>query len=163
AVRAACGVSGERERQTFDALLTSPLATREILFAKWLGSVFSLRWAWLWLAAIWLIGVVSGGMSPVAVPLVAAAWFAFAGFVAVVGLWFPTVCRASLRATLCTLFTLVVVWGAHWLIWMICIPLFIATGPPGRGLDEILPRIIEFQAFTLCPPATLGFLAFRED
>jgi ABC-type transport system involved in multi-copper enzyme maturation permease subunit len=163
AVRAATSVSVERERQTFDALLTSPLGSREILYSKWLASVFSMRWIWLWLGAIWVLGVLSGGLSPVAVPLLAVAWFAFAAFVAAVGLWFSTVCRASLRATLCTLFTLVVAWGAHWLIWMICIPLFIASGPPGRELQDVLPRVAEFQAFTLCPPGTLGFLAFREQ
>jgi ABC-type transport system involved in multi-copper enzyme maturation permease subunit len=162
AVRAASSVSGERDRQTFDALLTTPLESRDILYAKWLASVFSMRWIWLWLGAIWLLGVISGGLSPIAVPLLAGAWFAFASFVAAVGLWFSTVCRGSLRATLCTLFTLVVVWGAHWLIWMVCIPLFIAAGPPGREMEDVLPRVIEFQAFTLCPPGTLGFLAFRE-
>jgi len=36
-IRAAGAVSGEREKQTLDNLLTTPLATKRILFAKWLG------------------------------------------------------------------------------------------------------------------------------
>jgi ABC-type transport system involved in multi-copper enzyme maturation permease subunit len=163
AVRAAGGVSGERERQTFDALLTSPLPTGDILYGKWLGSVLSMRWIWLWLGVIWLLGVLTGGLSPVAVPLLVGAWFAVAAFVAALGLWYSTVCPSTLRAVLWTLFTLVVAWGGHWLVWMCCIPLGIAAGPGGlgRGLEEVLPRVLEFQAFALCPPGTLGFLAFR--
>jgi ABC-type transport system involved in multi-copper enzyme maturation permease subunit len=165
AVRAAGAVSGERERQTFDALLTSPLPTGDILYGKWLGSVLSMRWIWLWLGVIWLVGVLSGGLSPVAVPLLVGAWFAFAAFVAALGLWYSTVCPSTLRAVLWTLFTLVVLWGGHWLVWMCCIPLGIAAGPGGLGreLEEVLPRVAEFQAFTLTPPGTLAFLAFRLD
>jgi ABC-type transport system involved in multi-copper enzyme maturation permease subunit len=161
AVRAAGGVSGERERQTFDSLLTSPLESREILFAKWLSSILSMRGIWMWLGAIWLLGVLSGGLSLLAVPLLVASWFVYAAFVATVGLWYSTVCPTSLRATLWTLFTLVVVWLSHWLIWMCCIPFFISAGPANRALEHILPRVFEFQAFALTPPATLGFLAFR--
>lgn len=163
AVRASGGVSGERERQTFDALLTCPLESRDILAGKWLGSLLAMRWTWLWLGAIWLLGLVSGGLHPLALPLLALAWFAFAAFVAALGLWYSTVCPNTLRATLWTLFALVVVWAAHWLAWMCCIPVFIVMGPGGGGreLEQVLPRVAEFQAFTLTPPATLGFLAFR--
>lgn len=162
AVRAAGTVTGERERQTFDALLTSPLPSGDILFGKWLGSVLSMRWVWLWLAAIWLLGMLAGGLSPLALPLLVLAWFCFAGFVATVGLWYSTVCPTTLRATLWTLFTVVLVWGSHWLVWMCCIPVMIGLRVSGgRELDEVLPRLVEFQSFTLTPPATLGFLAFR--
>src|SRR5262249_39086416 len=47
AVRAANSVTGERDRRTLDELLTTPLSSFSILFAKWLGSVCSVRWAWL--------------------------------------------------------------------------------------------------------------------
>jgi ABC-type transport system involved in multi-copper enzyme maturation permease subunit len=163
AVRAVGGVSGERERQTLDSLLTSPLEGRDILFGKWLGSVLSLRWGWAWLAVIWLLGVLTGGLSPLAVPLLVAAWFVFAGFTAALGLWYSTVCRSTLRATLWTLFTLVGAWLGHWVVWMCCMPFFIALGPggPGTFVEYVLPRVFELQAFTLTPPACLGFLAFR--
>jgi ABC-type transport system involved in multi-copper enzyme maturation permease subunit len=165
AVRAVGSVSGERERQTLDSLLTSPLDARDILYGKWLGSVLSLRWAWAWLGAIWLVAVLTGGLSPLAVPLLLAGWFIFASFTAALGLWYSTVCHTTLRATLSTLFTLVVLWLSHWLVWMCCMPFFMALGPggPGTFVEYVLPRIFEFEAFTLTPPATLGFLAFRLD
>ena len=165
AVRAVGSVTGERERQTLDALLTSPLQGHEILYGKWLGSVLSLRWAWAWLGAIWLLGVLSGGLSPLALPLLVGGWFVFAGFTAALALWFSTVCRTTLRATLWTLFTLVAAWLSHWLVWMCCMPFFIAMGPgaPGSFVETVLPRVFEFQAFALTPPVTLGFLAFRVE
>src|SRR5207253_900384 len=53
AFRAASSVSGERDHQTMDSLLSTPLAIETILYAKWAGSVLSVRWAWAWLALIW--------------------------------------------------------------------------------------------------------------
>src|SRR5262249_46803625 len=67
-LRAAGSVSGERERQTLDSLLTSPLLSQDILLAKWLGSIWSVRWAWLWLCAIWGLGVLTGGMEAACLP-----------------------------------------------------------------------------------------------
>src|SRR5262249_4016973 len=58
AVRAASAVGVERDRQTLDALYTTPLDSDSILFAKWLGSVLSVRWGWLWLGLIWGLGIV---------------------------------------------------------------------------------------------------------
>jgi ABC-type transport system involved in multi-copper enzyme maturation permease subunit len=102
AVHASTSLSGERERQTLDALLTSPLSSRAILFGKWLGSVLSVRWGWLWPGVIWGIGVVSSGLDPLALPLLLGAWAVYAATLAVVGLWFSLVGRTSLRATVLT-------------------------------------------------------------
>jgi ABC-type transport system involved in multi-copper enzyme maturation permease subunit len=47
AARASTSIGGEREHQTLDGLLTSPLDSGAIVYAKWLGALFSVRWAWL--------------------------------------------------------------------------------------------------------------------
>jgi ABC-type transport system involved in multi-copper enzyme maturation permease subunit len=163
AAHAAGSVSGERDRQTFDALLTSPLTAQEMLYAKWLGSVLSMRWAWLWLGAIYLVGVLTGGITFFAVPLVVGAWFIFAGFVAVLGLWFSIVSNTTLRATVWTLlWTVGLSWG-HYLIWMCCVPLLMTAGPPGAGSEDVFRWIVGFEAFGMTPPLTLGLLAFRVE
>jgi ABC-type transport system involved in multi-copper enzyme maturation permease subunit len=51
ALRAAVAITSERERSTWDGLLTSPLEAREIVLAKLCGSFYALRW--LILAALW--------------------------------------------------------------------------------------------------------------
>src|SRR5262249_7207717 len=68
AVHAAGSVSGERERQTLDGLLATPLTNRSILFGKWLGSIFSPRATALCLALVWMAGWSVGGVSLLAVP-----------------------------------------------------------------------------------------------
>src|SRR5581483_7970470 len=71
-VRAAGSVSGERDRQTMDSLLTSPLDSHSILLGKCIGSIASVRMAFLWLGCIWLLGILTGGLQPLAVPLLLA-------------------------------------------------------------------------------------------
>jgi len=83
--------------------LTTPLGAGEILFGKWLGSVASVRWGWLWLGAIWATGVWEGQLHPLALLLMLAAWWVYAAALAAAGLWFSLSLRSSLRATVLTL------------------------------------------------------------
>jgi ABC-type Na+ efflux pump permease subunit len=62
-LRAAATISSERERGTWDALLTSPLEGGEIIRAKLSGSLYALRWLifasfWAWCMA-WVSGELS--------------------------------------------------------------------------------------------------------
>jgi ABC-type transport system involved in multi-copper enzyme maturation permease subunit len=162
AVRAAGSISGERDKQTFDEILTSPLGSNAILFAKWLGCLFSVRWAWVWLLAVWCTAGGVGGMHPVAVALHVAAWFIYAAFLANLGLWFSTVCRTTLRAIVWTLASALGLAFGHWLIWILLIPLFIGPGQPPRAFEWLA----KFQ-FGLTPPLALGgsfsFGLFMDD
>jgi ABC-type transport system involved in multi-copper enzyme maturation permease subunit len=117
AVRAASAVGTERDKQTLDALYTTPLDSDSILFAKWLGSVLSVRWGWVWLGLIWGLGVVTLGVHILAVPLLLWAWFCYAAFLASLGLWFSVVSRTTLRATMLTLLTTVAAGVGQWMIW----------------------------------------------
>jgi ABC-type transport system involved in multi-copper enzyme maturation permease subunit len=159
AVRAAGSISGERDRQTFDSLLTSPLDSTSILFAKWLGSILSVRWGWLWLGSIYLLGVATTGINLLAVPLLLGAWFIYAGFLAIVGLWFSAVSRTTLRATLWTLLTVTGVGQGH-LIITICCGSLLAIVTSGRWFDDFAEHLAFFQLFGLTPAATLGVVAF---
>jgi ABC-type transport system involved in multi-copper enzyme maturation permease subunit len=154
AVRAAASVSGERDKQTFDELLTTPLTSESILSAKWMGSLLAVRKGWLWLGCIAALGIVTAGLHPVAALLLVAAWFIYAAFLACLGLWCSTVCKTSLRATTWTLFFTVAAACGHWLIWMVCLPLLGPHGD-GSGLDVLL----KLQA-GITPPIALAFLAF---
>jgi ABC-type transport system involved in multi-copper enzyme maturation permease subunit len=122
AVRASSSISGERDRGTLDGLLTSPLQSHDILFAKWLGSLLGVRWLWFWLGLIWTAGLLTGCLDPAALMLSLVAWLVYASFFAGVGLWFSISCRTTLRATLCTLAT---VFGAsigHWVLLLCLLP-----------------------------------------
>jgi ABC-type transport system involved in multi-copper enzyme maturation permease subunit len=154
AIRAAGSISGEREKQTLDGLLASPLDSGDIFFGKWVGSVLSVRWLWLWVFLIWGLGLALGGLSPAALPLLVFAWLAYAAVFAQVGLFFSTASRSSMRATVWTLLVLLGVCFGHFLPWMCCMFSPMAWGPMS-GADDVG----RFQ-LGLTPPIALGFLSF---
>lgn len=152
AARASSSISVERDRQTFDALLTSPMDSNTILFSKWIGNILSVRWAWLWLGSIYALGMLTGGLHPLALPLLLGAWLVYAFVVSGIGLWFSMVSHTTLRATLWTLLCTAGAGVGHWLAWMCCIPLFFTM----HREPKVLEWISNFQAgFT--PPICLGY------
>ena len=158
AVRGSIAIRLERDKDTLDALLTSPLTTREILFGKWVGCLREMRWPAVWLGAIYLIGMVTGGLSPFAVPLLAAAIAVYAGTLAVVGLWFSAVCKTTVRAIVATVSATLGLSVGHWLLWLCCIPLG-AGGGSGRGLVDIA-----IMQVGITPPLVVGgVLPFSAD
>src|SRR5262249_3198766 len=158
AVRAAGSITGERDRQTLDSLLTSPLDSNDILTGKWLGSMLSMRRGWIWLGGIYFLALWCGGINFIGLVLVVAAWLVFASVVGLIGLWYSSAGRSTMRATVLTLVTVLLAGGGHWLLWGCCIPLFWSISEP-RGLKDIF----QFQAFALTPPITLGELPFRAE
>jgi ABC-type transport system involved in multi-copper enzyme maturation permease subunit len=160
AVRAASTVSGERERQTLDSVLTTPLNRDSILDSKWWAALLSVRWTWLWLGSMWAMGLVTGGLSLWAVPVLAYAWVVYAMFAANVGIWFSTWCRSTLRATVATLLTMIAVGLGHWLMLGCYLPFFLYSD----GRRENFPEwVLLFQKYGLTPPLTLQALTFQME
>lgn len=100
---AASRISREREMRTLDPLFALPVSIWDILFAKWLGSLLSVRGPVLGLAPIWALGLAVGGVNVCGVLLLIAGWLICAAFLASLGLWLSAMCRITLRATLLTL------------------------------------------------------------
>jgi ABC-type transport system involved in multi-copper enzyme maturation permease subunit len=149
AVRASSAITGERDRETLDGLLTSPLDSHDILFGKWLGSLLGVRRAWLWLGLIWGIGLLTGGLHPASLMLTFVAWLVYASCLAGVGLWFSISCRSSLRAMLYTLGTVLGVSVGHWMIWLCLLPF---CNPWQAG------QVLALQS-CITPPAVLYWLS----
>jgi ABC-type transport system involved in multi-copper enzyme maturation permease subunit len=153
AVRAAGSISGERDKQTLNELLTTPLDSDAILFAKWLGSLLSVRWAWVWLGLVWMTAGFATALNPVAVPIMVGAWFAYAAFLACLGLWFSMVCRTTLRAIVWTLISGATFFLGHWLIWLLFIPFFLRRMPDGmEWLAKFQVGLTPPFAMSLCFP-----------
>jgi hypothetical protein len=148
AVRAAGCVSGERDRQTLDGILATPLDNRTILWEKWLGCIFSQRWPWVALAVVWIVGYWTGALHAWAVPAFILAWLVYAGFLAGLGLWFSVANRSTLKSVFGTLFTAVLMLG---------VLLLVAFDIPESWMPKWL--YVYWPLVTL-PPTTLGFLAF---
>ncbi|HBI45901.1 MAG TPA: hypothetical protein DDY78_24055 [Planctomycetales bacterium] len=159
AIRAAYSIRAERDRETFDSLLTSPLSSEDILYGKWLGAILSVRWMAGLLVFVWGLGVVTGGLHFLAAPLLVLAWCVYAAAMASVGLWFSLVSRTSARAVLYTILTVVGLSVGHWLLWLPCGFVGWFLGPDWRIAFWI--AMIEGG---LTPPAVFGlYLPFGYD
>ena len=156
AVRASTTIGGERDRDTLDGLLMSPLQSNDILFAKWLGSLISVRWGWVWLGAIWAIGWFTGGMHHAAILLSIAAWLVYASTLAGVGIWYSLACRTTLRATMCTLAITAFLGAGQWGMWMCCLPFSPASWFGGTSWSwSYAYGMVETGLPVLSPPVVL--------
>jgi ABC-type transport system involved in multi-copper enzyme maturation permease subunit len=98
-LHAAGSVARERQQETLTDLLTIPRPRREIIAAKWVGSLAKAKGIAIGTAAVPLVGVIAEGLSFWAVvPLVLAA-FAFLACAASFGLWLSVRARTVQRAT----------------------------------------------------------------
>jgi ABC-type transport system involved in multi-copper enzyme maturation permease subunit len=158
ALRAAGTITTERDRQTLDGLLTCPWENRTILLGKWLGSILSVRKGWLLLGPLWGLALVTGGIHPMALPLLLIAWAAYAAFTAGLGLFFSLISRSTLIATLATVIALVGFFGGHRGLWRF---FEIAWYPPPAQVPENVAWIGDFLLDGCTPPLTLGILSFR--
>lgn len=156
AVRAAGSVSGERERQTLDGLLSCPLDNGAILRAKWLGSLLCTRKLWWYLGVVWVVGLLTGGLHLVALVWLLAAWLVYAAFLASLGLWCSLVCRSSLRAVLWTILTALGLSVVGWIATMCCNPLLLFLDPA----NEWSLFVAELPVYGVSPPAGLYTLTF---
>jgi ABC-type transport system involved in multi-copper enzyme maturation permease subunit len=153
AVRAAGSLSGEREIQTLDGLLTTPLADREIVRDKFLGSVLAAGPFGGIVGVAWALGLVTGGVHPLSFLLLLAAAAAYAGFAAALGLWCSLRCRTTWRATALTAALLLAVTLGHWLV-NLAEPAVVASSNVQDWLDNL-------HWYALTPPVTLDTLALR--
>ena len=122
AVRAASSVSGERERETSESLLSTPIDSAQILLAKWAGSLWSVRWGLVWLFLIWALGVATGGLYVFTIPWLILCWLVYAAFFGLVGLWFSVQMSRTLPATVWTILVTVGLAVGHCLPWSIVPP-----------------------------------------
>jgi ABC-type transport system involved in multi-copper enzyme maturation permease subunit len=158
AVRASTCISSERDRDTFDALLATPMSAEAILAAKLLGCLTSLRMGWLWFGSMLAIALLTGGIHPLAVPIVIVAWFIYAVFFTMVGMWFSMVCRSSMRATVLSVLATLFLGGGHWLLMLLCCYFpFVFSVRAGPG--EFMEYVAKFEA-GMTPPCVIAFCSY---
>ena len=151
-LRSSGALTTEREKETLDALLTTPLSRSQILFGKWLGNILALRrTALLWLGTIWLFGLATGGLhilGVIALTIVlgvhAAAWSS-------IGLAASAMSRSSMRAHVTALLMTLA------LVLCPLLPLFLVAATGDQGF---MGQYLEFVAFGLIAPVTIGGAAF---
>jgi hypothetical protein len=111
AFRAAAGVSLERDKGTLEGLLTLPVSRAELLAAKWAGPIVYSRVLGYLLAAVAVVGLLSGVLHPVGAVLVLMAVAAHAAFLASLGVWLSLASRNTLWARVTMAMVLLVFLG----------------------------------------------------
>jgi ABC-type transport system involved in multi-copper enzyme maturation permease subunit len=129
-VRAATAVSGERERGTWDSVLTTPLTPAAIVGGKLIGSLLASRWIWLLLALLCTLGVATGQLRPRGLLLTVLSATAIALCAATLGLLLSLRCKTSLRALIAALGISLSLSGGYLLL---CLPLLLARGSEPRA------------------------------
>jgi ABC-type transport system involved in multi-copper enzyme maturation permease subunit len=161
AVHASTTITSERERETFDALLTTPLSSEAMLGAKLLGCLTSMRMGWIWLGSMVVLALLTRGLHPLAVPILVVAVLIYSTFFSMIGLWFSMVCKSSMRATVSTVLASLFLGGGHWLVVSLCC--YFPSSFMLRGSSPIELRHILFFHASMTPPFVMGFLSYSWD
>jgi hypothetical protein len=158
AVRAAGAVGSERDRDTLVSLMTTPLTTPEIFWAKWTGSLLSVRLFAVWLGIVWAIGLATGAIGLLAIPMQAIAWVLPAMFLAGLGLYCSAACKTTLRATTWSIVGTLFALGGHWVcMGMGCFMPLAAMSVRERNFEWLL----QLEA-GLTPPFVFAVVPYRE-
>ena len=100
---AACGLTSEREDDTWISLVGTSLEGREILRAKRLGALLRPRALALTLLTLWSLGVAAGAIHPVAIAALVVEMAAVGSFAAALGTYCSLKSRTTARALAATL------------------------------------------------------------
>jgi ABC-type Na+ efflux pump permease subunit len=125
-LRAAVSIASERERGTWDAILTSPLEGRSIVLAKLCGSLYALRWLVGSAIVAWSVAWGAGAIGPEDYFTWVLGTLAVGAFMAAVGLRTSLTSSSATRASAVTIGA----WLGAWVVvsivsWIIVILLSI--------------------------------------
>lgn len=156
-VRASGVINTEKDRQTLDVLLSTPLSSHQILWGKWWGCLFGMRWGFAWVFLIWLCGVAAGGSHPLGFLLSCGALICFAGVFAWLGIFCSVSFRSSLYSTLVSLMSGIFLLGGYFIVLGLCcfLPLEIQRS---NKLTEFIANV----GLSFSPPAVLAILTIEE-
>src|SRR5262249_48802321 len=123
---------------------------REILLAKWWGSIRGALPLYVLVFCIWGLGLVTGGVNLFAVPFMLGILLCYTMFAASYGLMFGAGAKTTTRALIWTIRCMVIWGGAHWFI-------------TGFLLIPFMFVRFEWPAYLLAgftPPFVLGWATF---
>ena len=159
AVRGAGVVSGERDRHTMDALLTTPLSVRTIVWGKWWGCLLGMRWAWAWIFVIWILTLAAGGVHPLMFVAAIISMAVYSSGFAWIGLFCSLHMRTTFGTTMSAIMLSVFLGGGYFLVFVICCvtPLSFVAGGHSSS-NELFADFL--SAFS--PPVNMAWLPVRE-
>jgi ABC-type transport system involved in multi-copper enzyme maturation permease subunit len=159
AIRGAGAISGERDRHTLDALLTTPMSARSIVWGKWWGCILGMRWAWAWIFLMWVIGLASGGVHPIMFPASVVSIAIYASGFAWIGLTCSLYSKSTLRATMAAVVASLFVGGGYYLIFAMCCIMPIRLADVN---DKSVANLLFHFLGSFSPPVNLAQLPLQD-
>src|SRR5262249_7367187 len=142
----------ERDRHTLDVLLTSPMSVARILWGKWWGCLLGMRWAWVWVFAVWVLALAAGGVHPVMLAAMVLSVPIYASGFAWIGLYCSLTQKTSLRATMAAIVLSVLAGGGYFLVVLICcgVPMSLIVPRWGPSIDRRMEDVAGVVVSGLC-------------
>jgi ABC-type transport system involved in multi-copper enzyme maturation permease subunit len=135
-LRTASGIGVEKEKQTWEALLLTPIETPHLLWAKIYGGFLSARWLWL-LSLLPLAFSVAQGRFLLLATTAAFAMAAYGWFTLTLAAWFSLGSPSTIRAVLVAITCLLV---------LNAFPFLIMLFLPYQRIEESLLRLLDWMA-----------------
>ncbi len=152
-LRAAGTISRERENQTLDTLLTTPLTNEEILRGKWRGCLQGQTGQNLMFALFLGGSLLVGAASLPGVVLAGLDGCVQVGLALSLGMWCSVSARSTFRAVMAAVLWLLALGVGHWLIYLALAALMQLS-----GRSDLVPALTGFHLYGLTPPVRLSSL-----
>ncbi|OWK36232.1 ABC transporter permease subunit [Fimbriiglobus ruber] len=156
AIRGAGVVSGERDKDTWVSLISTPLTAWEILRGKWLGCLLGLRPLYYALLLTWLLALAVGAVKLPMLVLTAVATAVYVSGFAWVGIFCSVAARNTLIATVRALIASIFLAGGFWVFCGLCCAAPIGLLSRSQNPD-FLPGAAQFL-LGCTPPFVAGWL-----
>jgi len=163
AVRGAGAVSGERDRDTWVSLVSTPLTVSEMLRGKFLGVVFGLRRLTTLLLLVWAVALAFGAVEPVLVVVSVGFLAAYVTAFAWLGIFCSVTARTTTVATVRAVLAAAFFSGGYLIVgqFCCCLPLMLVVPDPRILNNELLTPVWEVVLGST-PPLVMGWLPMRD-
>ena len=160
-VRGAGSVSGERDRDTWITLASTPLGAWEMLAGKWWGCVLGLRPLLTVFLIVWALGLAVGAVPIVMILPTAVALGVYTAAFAWLGILCSVTARTTLIATVRAILAALFIGGGFWMVLVCCCVMPIEYSGAGRGMRGGIETVAQLLAG--CTPSfVVGWLPMNE-
>lgn len=158
ATRGASVITGEKDRDTWTTLISTPLSSWNILIGKWWGAVLGLRSMAYMLGMVWLFGAVLGATEPIMLLPAALYLFTYVGCMAWLGIWISCTARTTLIASIRVVMAGLFLSGGFWFVSIFCC--FMPLGMLRFRGDTFESLFLVLLSAT--PPMVMGWLPLED-
>lgn len=160
-VRGAGVVTGEKERDTWISLISTPLGTWEMLLGKWWGVILGMRPVLIVILTIWVLGLLVGALPIFMLPPLLVSLAMFLAAFAWIGVFFSITSRTTLIATVRALMSALFLGGGFWIFLIFCCVMPIALIMRTPGNDDFVETMAQFL-LGCTPPFVMGWMPMNE-